>query len=115
MFDLDAVTWSTTARTGSHLWLAEAVTTYGLVLVIFMLVPSGRDHLVAGAVAAYIGAAYWFTASTSFSNPAVTAARTLTDTFAGIAPASAPMFAVIQIAGAGLAVATVHLLDPVLK
>ena len=112
MFDLDAVNVSAKVRTGSHLWLAEAVATYGLVLVIFMLVRSGRTRLVAGAVAAYIGAAYWFTASTSFANPAVTAARTLSDTFAGIEPASAPMFVVMQIVGAALAAATVRLLYP---
>ncbi len=112
MFDLDAVNVSAKARTGSHLWLAEAVATYGLVLVIFMLVRSRRTGLVAGAVAAYIGAAYWFTASTSFANPAVTAARTLSDTFAGIEPASAPMFVVMQIVGAALAAATVRLLHP---
>ena len=112
MFDLDAVNVSAKVRTGSHLWLAEAVATYGLVLVIFMLIRSGRTRLVAGAVAAYIGAAYWFTASTSFANPAVTAARTLSDTFAGIEPASAPMFVVMQIVGAALAAATVRLLYP---
>ncbi len=112
MFDLDAVNLSTKARDGSHLWLAEAVATYGLVLVVFILVRSGRVQLVAGAVAAYIGAAYWFTASTSFANPAVTAARTLSDTFAGIEPASAPMFVVMQLVGAAGAVATVWLLYP---
>lgn len=112
MFNLDAVNVSTKARTGSHLWLAEVVATYGLVLVIFMLVRSGRTKLVAGAVAAYIGAAYWFTASTSFANPAVTVGRTLSDTFAGIEPASAPMFVVMQLAGAALAVVTARLLYP---
>ena len=91
------------------------VATYGLVLVIFMLVRSQRTTLVAGAVASYIGAAYWFTASTSFANPALTAARTLSDTFAGIEPASAPMFVLMQVVGAGLAVATVRLLDPALQ
>ena len=110
MFDLDAVNVSTKARTGSHLWLAEVVATYGLVLVIFMLVRSGRTKLVAGAVAAYIGAAYFFTASTSFANPAVTVARMLSDTFAGIEPASAPMFVLMQVVGAALAVVTVRLL-----
>ena len=110
MFDLDAVNVSTKARTGSHLWLAEVVATYGLVLVIFMLVRSGRLKLVAGAVAAYIGAAYWFTASTSFANPAVTVARTLSDTFAGIEPGSAPMFVAMQLVGAALAALTVRLL-----
>ena len=112
MFDLDAVNVSTKARTGAHLWLAEVVATYGLVLVIFMLVRSSRTRLVAGAVAAYIGAAYWFTASTSFANPAVTAARTLSDTFAGIDPASAPWFVAMQLLGAALAVVTVRLLYP---
>lgn len=112
MFNLDAVNVSTKARTGSHLWLAEVVATYGLVLVIFMLVRGGRTRLVAGAVAAYIGAAYWFTASTSFANPAVTVGRTLSDTFAGIEPASAPLFVVMQLAGAALAVVTARLLYP---
>lgn len=112
MFDLSAVNVSTKVRDGSHLWLAEVVATYGLVLVVFMLVRSGRTQLVAGAVAAYIGAAYWFTSSTSFANPAVTAARTLSDTFTGIDPASAPMFVVMQLAGAALAVVTVRLLYP---
>ena len=84
----------------------------GVVPVVFMLVRSGRTRLVAGAVAAYIGAAYWFTASTSFANPAVTVARTLSDTFAGIEPASAPMFVAMQIVGAALAAATVRLLYP---
>ena len=115
MFDLDAVNVSTKVRTGSNLWLAEGVATYGLILVIFMLVRSRRTELVAGAVASYIGAAYWFTASTSFANPAVTVARTLSDTFAGIEPASAPMFVLMQVVGAGLAVATVRLLDPALQ
>ncbi|MCY4067830.1 MAG: aquaporin family protein [Acidimicrobiaceae bacterium] len=112
MFDLDAVNVSTKARSGSHLWMAEAVATYGLVLVIFMLVYSSRTKLVAGAVAAYIGAAYWFTSSTSFANPAVTAARTLSDTFAGIEPASAPVFMAMQLLGACLAALTVRLLYP---
>ena len=112
MFDLDPVEFSTKTRTGSHLWLGEIVATYGLVLLIFALVRNGRKPLIAGCVAAYIGAAYWFTSSTSFANPAVTAARTLSDTFAGIEPSSAPMFVVMQIIGAVLAVATVHLLYP---
>ncbi len=112
MFDLDAVNVSTKARSDSHLWLGEVVATYGLVLVIFMLVYSGRSRLIAGAVAAYIGAAYWFTSSTSFANPAVTVARTFSDTFAGIEPASAPMFVVMQLVGAALAALTMRLLYP---
>ncbi len=114
MFDLDAVNISTKARSGSHLWLGEVVATYGLVLVIFVLVRSRRPRLVAGAVAAYIGAAYWFTSSTSFANPAVTAGRTLSDTFTGIEPSSAPMFVVMQLLGALLAIGTVRLLEPAL-
>ena len=112
MFDLDAVSWSTTERSGSHLWLAEVIATYGLVLLIFTLVRTGREHLAAGGVAAYIGAAYWFTASTSFANPAVTVARTLSDTFAGIEPSSAPLFVVMQLIGMALAVATVRFVYP---
>ncbi len=113
MFDLPAVEWSTQVRSGSHLWLGEAVATYGLVLVIFMLARRNARHLVAPAVAAYIGGAYWFTMSTSFANPAVTLARSMSDTFAGIAPESISMFIVMQLVGATLAVATVRVFDPV--
>ena len=104
MFDLDAVNLSAKARDTSNLWIGEVVATFGLVLLIFTLVRSGRDHLAAGAVAAYIGGAYWFTSSTSFANPAVSVARTLSDTFAGIEPASAPMFILMQMLGMALAV-----------
>ncbi|MGI9601816.1 MAG: aquaporin [Acidimicrobiales bacterium] len=103
MFDLAAIDWSTKERSGADLWLAEAVATFGLVLVIFALVRTGRAQLAAGAVAAYIGAAYFFTSSTSFANPMVSVARTLSDTFAGIKPSSAPMFIVMQVIGAVLA------------
>jgi arsenate reductase len=103
MFDLAAIEISTKSRSASNLWLAELVATFGLVLVIFALVRTARTHLVAGAVAAYIGAAYFFTSSTSFANPMVSVARTLSDTFAGIAPASVPMFVVMQVLGALLA------------
>ncbi len=112
MFDLDAVTLSTKARDTSNLWIGEVVATFGLVLLIFTLVRSGRDHLAAGAVAAYIGGAYWFTSSTSFANPAVTVARTLSDTFAGIEPASAPMFILMQMLGMALAVWAARILYP---
>ncbi len=112
MFDLDAVELSQTPRDGSHLWIGEVVATFGLVLLIFTLVRSGRDHLAAGAVAAYIGGAYWFTSSTSFANPAVTVARTLSDTFAGIEPGSAPMFIVMQVLGMALGVVLVRFLYP---
>jgi arsenate reductase len=112
MFDLDAVNLSTKARDTSNLWVGEVVATFGLVLLIFTLVRSGRDHLAAGAVAAYIGGAYWFTSSTSFANPAVSATRTLSDTFAGIEPASAPMFILMQLLGMALAVWAARVLYP---
>ena len=89
-----------TSATGGRLWLAEVVATAGLVLVIFGLARTGREKRAPWAVAAYIGAAYWFTSSTSFANPAVTIGRTLSDTFAGIAPASVPGFIVAQLVGA---------------
>ncbi|MGH1491584.1 MAG: aquaporin [Acidimicrobiales bacterium] len=96
MFDLDPVTLSTRDRTSGHEFLAEAVATLGLLLVIFVMVRSGSVAHVAFAVGGYIGGAYWFTSSTSFANPAVTLARTLSDTFAGIRPASAPLFILAQ-------------------
>ncbi|WP_249051599.1 MIP/aquaporin family protein [Cellulomonas fimi] len=103
MFEVPTAT-STTARTGGGLLVAEVVATAGLVLVIFSLTRSGRGAWVAPAVGAYIGAAYWFTSSTSFANPAVTIGRMFTDTFAGIAPASVPGFVVAQLLGAVLGV-----------
>ncbi len=112
MFDLDAINWSTKERSGTDLWLAEVVATYGLVLMIFALVRSGRGHLAAGGVAAYIGGAYWFTSSTSFANPAVAITRTMSDTFAGIEPSSAPWFVAMELIGAALAVLTVRELFP---
>ncbi len=106
MFDLPAVSWSQHIRTGFPLWLGEVVATAGLVLLIFALARSGRSSLAPAAVGAYIGAAYWFTSSTSFANPAVTVGRAFTDTFAGIAPTSIPGFVVAQAVGlvAGVAV-----------
>jgi glycerol uptake facilitator-like aquaporin len=104
MFALPAVTWSTKHRAAGHLWLGEIVATTGLVLLIFALARSGRAPVAPAAVAAYIGAAYWFTSSTSFANPAVTIGRAFTDTFAGIAPASVPGFVIAQLVG--LAVGT---------
>ena len=99
MFGEPAVALSTTTwSTGPHL-LGEAVATFGLVLVIFGIVHSGRATVVPFAVAAYIGAAYWFTSSTSFANPAVTFARMLTDTFTGIAPSSVPGFVGLELVG----------------
>lgn len=112
MFDLDAVSLSTHARSSGPLWLSEVVATAGLLLVIFGVVRSGKSSMAPFAVGGYIAAAYWFTSSTSFANPAVTIARTLSDTFAGIKPSSAPMFVVAQVVGAALAVALARFLYP---
>jgi len=110
MFDLPAVRWSQHERTGTGLWLGEVVATAGLVLVIFALTRAHRGAAIPLAVGAYIGAAYWFTSSTSFANPAVTLGRAFSDTFAGIAPQSVPGFVAAQVVGllAGVA-ATVAL------
>ncbi|WP_234361407.1 aquaporin [Plantactinospora sp. BB1] len=113
MFDLPAVTWSGTARMGGHLWLGEVVATAGLVLLVVALVRSGRVNVAPAAVGAYIGAAYWFTSSTSFANPAVTVGRIFSDTFAGIAPASAPGFVAGQLVGALVALAALAWWYPV--
>jgi glycerol uptake facilitator-like aquaporin len=109
MFGLAAVSKSTTVRTTPHLWIGETVATAGLILLIFALVRTHRTQYAPAAVGAYIGAAYWFTSSTSFANPAVTIGRAFTDTFAGISPASVPGFIVFQIVGAlvGLGLVTV--------
>ncbi len=112
MFDLEAVTWSTTQRTGGHLWLAEVVATVGLLLVVFSLVRTGRLAHVPYVVGAYIGGAYYFTSSTSFANPAVTVGRMFSDTFAGIDPTCAPMFVVMQVVGVGVAVGLLRALFP---
>jgi glycerol uptake facilitator-like aquaporin len=106
MFDLDAVTLSHHERTGTGSWLAEVVATAGLVLVVFGSLRNG-PRAVAFSVGGYITAAYWFTSSTSFANPAVTVARMFTDTFAGIAPSSAPAFVVMQLVGGALALGVV--------
>jgi glycerol uptake facilitator-like aquaporin len=99
MFALPAVAWSHTSRAAGHLWLGEVVATAGLILLIFALARSGRATVAPAAVGAYIGAAYWFTSSTSFANPAVTVGRAFTDTFAGIAPASVPGYLAAQLVG----------------
>ena len=112
MFELDAINVSDKVRDGSGQYIGEVVATFGLVLLIFCLVRSDRGHLAAGAVAAYIGGAYWFTSSTSFANPAVSVTRTLSDTFAGIDPGSAPLFIVMQLIGALLAVGFVRVVYP---
>lgn len=115
MFDLPAVELATHHRSGGGLWLAEVVATLGLVLVVFGSLRSGRADAVAYAVAGYITAAYWFTSSTSFANPAVTVARTLSDSFAGIAPGSVPMFVLMQIVGGAVGVALVLYLFPLAR
>jgi arsenate reductase len=112
MFSEPAVSWSTKARSGGGLWLAEAVATFGLLLVVFGVARSSRPSAAPFAVGAYIGGAYFFTSSTSFANPAVTVARTLTDTFSGIKPSSAPAFMAFQLVGAAVAVAAVRVLYP---
>jgi glycerol uptake facilitator-like aquaporin len=112
MFELPAATFSIHERSGGGLWLGEVVATFGLVLVIFGVVRSGRASHVAFAVGGYITAAYWFTSSTSFANPAVTVARMFSDTFAGIAPSSVAMFVVMQLVGGALAYGLVRLLYP---
>ena len=106
MFDLPVLEFSTKLRTGPGQWIAESVATFGLLLVI-LRAPQQR---VAAMVAAYIGAAYWFTASTSFANPAAAFGRMFSDTFAGISPGSVPGFAAAEILGAGLAVLVNQLL-----
>lgn len=105
MFGLTAVSWSTTDRADVPRLVSEVVATAGLVFVVFALVRTGRTHLAAPAVGAYIGAAYFFTSSTSFANPAITIGRAFSDTFAGIAPASVLPFIVAQILGAVVGVA----------
>ncbi|GLW10706.1 MIP family protein [Microtetraspora sp. NBRC 13810] len=108
MFDKPVVTLSVTQRSSAHLWLGEVVATAGLVLVIFCLTRSGRTAVAPLAVGGYIGAAYWFTSSTSFANPAVTIGRAFSDTFAGIAPASVPGFIVAQLVGGVVGMVLVH-------
>lgn len=110
MFDLSILQTSTKARTGLGQWAGEATATFGLVLLIVVGARRASPALPA-AVACYIVGAYWFTSSTSFANPAVTVARSLSDTFAGIAPAGAPGFIAAQLAGAGLALLAARLVD----
>ena len=112
MFDLPAVRISTHHRDGGGVLLAEVVATFGLLVVIFGVARSGRTGHIAYAVGGYITAAYWFTSSTSFANPAVTVARTLSDTFAGIAPGSVAAFVGMQLVGTLLAVGAIRLLYP---
>jgi len=112
MFDLSAIGIATTHRaSGSHLF-AEVIATLGLLLVIFSLARSGRGNLAPAAVGAYIGAAYFFTSSTSFANPAIDVGRMFSDTFAGIAPASVPAFVAVQLLGGAVAIGVLRTLYP---
>jgi glycerol uptake facilitator-like aquaporin len=112
MFDLPAVSISTHERSAGGLWLSEALATFGLVVLIFALVRAGRGALAPFAVGAYITAAYFWSSSTSFANPMIDLARILSDTFAGIAPSSVPMFILVQLIGGAAGVAAVALLYP---
>jgi arsenate reductase len=112
MFALTAVSISTNHRaSGAHLF-AEVVATLGLLLVIFALARTGRAHAAPAAVGAYIGAAYWFTSSTSFANPAISVGRIFSDTFAGIAPAAVPGFVLAQLVGGAVAIIVIRALYP---
>ena len=112
MFSLPAIETSTKIRTGGGIWLGEIMATLGLLLVIFGVVRSGRSTAAPFAVAGYIAAAYFFTSSTSFANPAVTIARSLSDTFAGIAPESVLGFIAMQLVGMALAIGVIWALFP---
>jgi glycerol uptake facilitator-like aquaporin len=112
MFGLAPATFSTHERSAPGLWLAEVIATAGLLVIVFGTIRSGRADRVAFAVGGYITAAYWFTSSTSFANPSVTIARTLTDTFSGIAPASAPGFVAAQLVGGAFGLVLVRFLYP---
>lgn len=111
MYELPAVTASTTARGGAGQWLGEVIATAGLLMVVGFVSPE-RPALAAPLVAAWILAAYWFTSSTSFANPAVTLARAATDTFAGIAPESVPGFVIAQLVGVALGLLLMNLVAP---
>ena len=111
MFDLPTLQLSVKARTGFGQWTGEAVASFGLILTILGTVRHRREWVPA-SVALYITAAYWFTSSTSFANPAITVARSLSDTFAGIAPRDVPLFIIAQLVGAALAALTAKWLFP---
>ncbi len=111
MFEVETSISGKDRATPGHL-LAEVVATAGLILLIFSLAATKRGHLAAPAVGAYIGAAYWFTSSTSFANPAVTVGRIFSDTFAGIAPGSAPGFVLAQLIGAAVGLSLLLMLFP---
>jgi glycerol uptake facilitator-like aquaporin len=115
MFELDPVSVSGHHRASSGTLLAEVIATAGLVVIVFGSIRAGRIETIAYAVGAYITAAYWFTSSTSFANPAVTISRMFSDTFAGIAPASAPAFVLMQLLGGVVGLGLVALLHPTRK
>jgi glycerol uptake facilitator-like aquaporin len=112
MFALPAVSISTKHRATPAHFLSEIIATLGLILVIFALARSGRPQATPAAVGAYIGAAYFFTSSTSFANPAIAVGRMFSDTFAGIAPSSVPSFIAAEIVGGALAIGVIKLLYP---
>ena len=112
MFDLPAINLSAQVRSSGALWLSEVVATAGLLLVIHGCLRTGRANALPYAVGVWIAGAYWFTSSTSFANPAVTVARTLSDSFAGIKPSSVPMFIVMQLIGTAIALALISVLYP---
>jgi arsenate reductase len=112
MFSLAAISISDNHRASPAHLFAEVIATLGLLLVIFALVRSGRTATAPAAVGAYIGAAYWFTSSTSFANPAIDVGRMFSDTFAGIAPASVPSFVIAQLVGGAVAFAVIRTLYP---
>jgi arsenate reductase len=112
MFSRAAVDWSTKTRDGGGLFLAEAVATFGLLVVIFGVVRSGRAAAAPFAVGAYIAGAYFFTSSTSFANPAVAVGRMFSNTFAGIRPSSVPAFVVAQLVGGAVAIVAIRVLYP---
>jgi arsenate reductase len=112
MFALQAISISTHHRASAAHLFAESVATLGLLLVIFSLARTGRGTTAPAAVGAYIGAAYFFTSSTSFANPAISVGRMFSDTFAGIAPASVPAFVVVQLIGGAIAVGVIRTLYP---
>ena len=114
MFGLDAVSISTKHRASGAHALSEVIATAGLLLVIFALARTGRAGRAPAAVGAYIGAAYWFTSSTSFANPAITVGRMFSNTFAGIAPSSVPVFILAQIGGGIAGVLIIRFLYPAL-
>jgi arsenate reductase len=112
MFGLSAVSIATHHRASPAHLLGEIVATFGLILVIFALARSHRSAIAPAAVGAYVGAAYWFTSSTSFANPAISVGRMFSNTFAGIAPASVAGYVIAQLLGGGLAVGVIRVLYP---